>query len=94
LGRSPWQTLKEVTIPLVRPGITSGAVLVFVTAIKELPATILLSPIGFKTLAVEIWESTNDARFASAAAASFGMLVICTGLTFIILSQERKLSNK
>ncbi|AFZ46599.1 binding-protein-dependent transport systems inner membrane component [Cyanobacterium stanieri PCC 7202] len=94
LGRSPWQTLKEVTLPLVRPGITSGAVLVFVTAIKELPATILLSPIGFKTLAVEIWDSTNDARFASAAAASFAMLVVCTGLTFIILSQEKKLNRK
>ncbi|MGY6529270.1 MAG: ABC transporter permease [Cyanobacterium sp.] len=93
LGRSPWQTLKEVTIPLVRPGITSGAVLVFVTAIKELPATILLSPIGFKTLAVEIWDSTNDARFASAAAASFGMLVICTALTFIILSQEKRVNK-
>lgn len=93
LGRSPWQTLKEVTLPLVRPGITSGAVLVFVTAIKELPATILLSPIGFKTLAVEIWESTNDARFASAAAASFGMLVICAGLTFLILSQEKKINK-
>lgn len=90
LGRTSWQTLKEVTIPLVRPGITSGAVLIFITAIKELPATILLSPIGFKTLAAEIWESTNDVRFASAAASSFAMLIISTGLTLVILSQERK----
>lgn len=93
LGRSPWQTLKDVTLPLVRPGITSGIVLVFVTAIKELPATILLSPIGFKTLAVEIWESTNDARLSDAAAASFTMLMVCTGLTFIILSQEKKMNR-
>lgn len=94
LGRTPWQTLGEITIPLVRPGITSGAVLVFLTAIKELPATILLAPIGFKTLALEIWESTNDARFATAAAASFAILVIGTGLTFIILSQEKKQLKK
>ncbi len=90
LGRTPWQTLREITIPLVRPGVTSGAVLVFITAIKELPATLLLSPIGFKTLASEIWVSTNDARFATAAAASLAMLAISTALTFVILSQERK----
>ncbi|HEY9845013.1 MAG TPA: ABC transporter permease subunit, partial [Candidatus Caenarcaniphilales bacterium] len=50
LGRTPWQTLLEVTLPLVRPGVVSGSVLIFLTAIKELPAT-LLAPIGFETLA-------------------------------------------
>jgi iron(III) transport system permease protein len=49
LGRTSWQTLKEVTLPLTRPGVLSGVILVFLTAMKELPATLLLAPIGFNT---------------------------------------------
>jgi len=93
LGRSPWQTVKEVTLPLVRPGILSGAVLVFLTTIKELPATMLLSPIGFSTLAVEIWQATENVDFADAAAGSLTMLLVSMGSTLLILSQE-KLQNK
>ncbi|MBW4650512.1 MAG: iron ABC transporter permease [Kastovskya adunca ATA6-11-RM4] len=89
LGRTSWQTLKEVTIPLVRSGIASGAVLIFLTAIKELPATLLLSPIGFRTLASQIWVATSDAVFADAAAASLAMLLLCAGLTLVVISLER-----
>ncbi|MDG2990994.1 iron ABC transporter permease [Candidatus Synechococcus calcipolaris G9] len=90
LGRSPRQTLWEITIPLIRPGFIGGLVLIFLTAIKELPATILLSPIGFRTLATQIWLATNDVSFVDAAAASLAILVVCTGLTLIVLSQEQK----
>lgn len=89
LGQTPWQTLRKITIPLVRPGITSGMVLIFLTAIKELPATLLLSPIGFRTLASQIWVATNDAAFVDAAAASLGLLLVCAGLTLVLISQER-----
>lgn len=88
LGRNSWQTLKEITFPLVRPGVLSGAVLVFLTAIKELPATMLLSPIGFRTLATHIWQATENVDFADAAAASLTMLVVSMGSTFLVLSQE------
>ncbi|WP_159788983.1 ABC transporter permease [Sodalinema gerasimenkoae] len=95
LGRTPWQTLREVTIPLVRPGIISGAMLIFLTAIKELPATLLLSPIGFRTLATEIWQATaENAAFTQAAVASLMMLVVSTLATLIILSQERLSRNR
>lgn len=94
LGRTPWQTLREVTIPLVRPGIISGAMLIFLTAIKELPATLLLSPIGFRTLATEIWQATaENVAFTQAAVASLMMLVVSTLATLIILSQERFLQQ-
>ena len=95
LGRTPWQTLREVTVPLVRPGIISGAMLIFLTAIKELPATLLLSPIGFRTLATEIWQATaENAAFTQAAVASLMMLVVSTLATLIILSQERLSRNR
>ncbi|MDJ0737450.1 MAG: iron ABC transporter permease [Nostocaceae cyanobacterium] len=89
LGRTPWQTLTEVTLPLVRPGVLSGAVLVFLTAIKELPATMLLSPIGFNTLAVQIWQATENVDFADAAAASLAMLLVSMGSTLFFLNQEK-----
>ena len=47
-----------MTVPLVRSGILAGAALVFLSAMKELPATLLLRPIGFETLATEIWKLT------------------------------------
>ncbi|WP_331270895.1 ABC transporter permease [Richelia intracellularis] len=89
LGRSPWQTIKEVTLPLAKPGIINGAVLVLMATIKELPATMLLSPIGFDTLAIEIWQATENVDFAGAAAGSLAMLLVSIGLTLLILSQEK-----
>lgn len=89
LGRTAGQTLREITLPLVRPGILSGMVLVFLTAIKELPATLLLAPIGFKTLAIQIWQATENVAFAEAAAGALAMLLVSAGSTLIVLSQER-----
>ena len=88
LGRTPWQTLREITLPLVRSGILSGTVLVFLTAIKELPATLLLAPIGFKTLATQIWQATENISFAEAAAASLVMLLVSAASTLIVLAQD------
>lgn len=88
LGRTPWQTLKEITWPLVQPGVLSGAVLVFLTAIKELPATLLLAPIGFNTLATHIWKATENVSYSDAAAASLTMLVVSVSSTLLLLSQS------
>ena len=94
LGRNPWQALTEVTLPLVRPGVLSGAVLVFLTAIKELPATMLLAPIGFSTLATQIWQATENVDFADAAASSLTMLLVSMGSTLLVLSQENVKKEK
>jgi iron(III) transport system permease protein len=88
LGRTAWQSLRDITLPLVQPGILSGAILVFLTAIKELPATMLLAPIGFNTLAVQIWQATENVDFADAAAGSLAMLLVSIGATLLVLSQE------
>lgn len=88
LGRSPWQTLREITLPLVSPGILGGAVLVFLTAIKELPATMLLAPIGFKTLATQIWQATEDVAFTDAAAASLTLLLVSAASTLLLTRQK------
>ena len=56
-------------MPLVRSGSLAGAALVFLSAMKELPATLLLRPIGFDTLATEIWRL--DRRSAPTRAPRF-----------------------
>lgn len=88
LGKTPWQTLRQITLPLVRPGVVSGAMLVFLTAIKELPATLLLAPIGFDTLATQIWKATENVAFSDAAIDSLALLLVSIGSTLLLLSQE------
>lgn len=67
LGAGWWSTSRRVVLPLVRPGIAAGFALVFLTVMKELPATLLLAPTGFTTLATEIWSASTEAFFARAA---------------------------
>lgn len=67
LGRRPLDAFRTVTAPLVRGGIFAGAALVFLHAIKELPATLILAPTGFETLATEIWEQTSFGFYEASA---------------------------
>jgi iron(III) transport system permease protein len=76
LGRRPLAVLATVTLPLARPGIAAGLALVFLTIIKELPATLLLSPPGFTTLAGVIWGLSTDVSFAGAALASLILVAV------------------
>jgi iron(III) transport system permease protein len=59
LGLSPWQSWRRVTLPLIAPGIAAGAGLVFLTTMKELPATRSLRPTGFDTRATRIWAAAD-----------------------------------
>nr|WP_260407879.1 iron ABC transporter permease [Planomonospora venezuelensis] len=67
LGRTPLRALREVTLPLALPGVLAGAALVFLTAMKELPATLLLRPTGMDTLATELWTETGSGAYGAAA---------------------------
>ena len=70
LGKGLVATYLRVTLPLMARGLLAGGALVFVTTLKELPATLLLSPPGFTTLAVRIWSAADEGLFARAAVAS------------------------
>ena len=84
LSRTPWQTFCSVTLPLIAPGIMAGFALVFLTTMKELPATLLLAPIEFDTLATSLWGHQEDVFFARAAASAL-LLLGCAALPMIIL---------
>ncbi|HEY2936699.1 MAG TPA: iron ABC transporter permease [Gaiellaceae bacterium] len=84
LGRGPWSVLVSVTVPLVRPGMLAGAALVFLSAMKELPATLLLRPIGFDTLATEIWKFTSLGSYSRAAPAALLLIVLSAPLVWVL----------
>jgi iron(III) transport system permease protein len=86
LGRRPIAVLATVTVPLIRPGLLAGAALVFLTAMKELPATLLLAPIGYATLATSIWTWAAEARYAQAAAPSLLLVLVSSTALLLLLS--------
>ncbi|MCH7952831.1 MAG: iron ABC transporter permease [Chloroflexi bacterium] len=90
LGKGKLAVLRRITLPQLQPGLSTGALLVFLTAIKELPATLLLSPIGFSTLATQIWASTNEAMFARAAAPAILLVLIAAIPTTIVVLREQR----
>jgi iron(III) transport system permease protein len=79
LGRHPAWVFLTITAPLIRPGLLAGAGLVFLTVMKELPATLILAPIGFKTLAIDVWSAVSEAFFARAAAPAL-LIVLMSSL--------------
>jgi iron(III) transport system permease protein len=79
LGRGPIGTMVSVTIPLMRRGILAGASLVFLTTMKELPATLILRPIGFETLATRIWTTASEGFYSETAAPAL-LLVLGSAL--------------
>lgn len=76
LGSPPLRTMLRITMPLSRPGIAAGGMLTFLVAMRELPATLILSPIGFSTLATSIWSASSEAFFARAAMYSLALIAI------------------
>ena len=90
LGRSPLGAFASVALPAARPGIVAGASLVFLLTMKELPATLILSPTGFTTLATSVWSFTSEAFFARAAMPSL-LLIVLSGVPLALLMlQERR----
>ncbi|HEX6385028.1 MAG TPA: iron ABC transporter permease [Anaerolineae bacterium] len=85
LGQEPWQVFRRVTLPLLRPGVLAGFGLVFLTCMKELPATLILSPFGFRTLATAVWGNISEAFFAQAAAPAL-MLILLSSIPLAILT--------
>jgi iron(III) transport system permease protein len=67
LGTSPAGVLRRVHLPLLRGSLAGAAILVFVDVMKEMPATLLLRPFGYDTLAVRIWQFTSESLWEAAA---------------------------
>lgn len=84
LGVGRIRTFGRITVPLARRGALAGGALVFLTTLKELPATLLLAPTGFDTLATRIWSETAE-RFLTRAASSALFLTVIGSIPLAIL---------
>jgi iron(III) transport system permease protein len=84
LGERPLGALRSVTLPLLRPGLIAGLALVFLSALKELPLTLLLAPTGFQTLATRLWDAARDAHYGDAALPAL-LLLLVSGLSVGLL---------
>ena len=85
LGRTPFGVLRTITAPLTMPGVAAGAALVFLTCMKELPATLLLRPTGLDTLAVRVWSETSAGAFAAAAPPAALLVLVAAVPTLLLL---------
>jgi iron(III) transport system permease protein len=84
LGRSQWRAWAAVTLRLSLPGIGVAAALVCLTVMKELPATLLLHPIGMETLATRLWSLTSGAAYAAAAPYAVTIVVVAAIPTAVL----------
>jgi iron(III) transport system permease protein len=92
LGRGPLATLAFVTAPLARSGVLAGAALVFLSVMKELPATLLLRPIGFETLATEIWKLTQVGAYSRAAVPALLLIAVSAPFLYLV-TRDRPLGT-
>jgi iron(III) transport system permease protein len=83
LGRGPGATLVRVHAPLISGSVLTAAILVFVDVMKELPATLIMRPFNFDTLAIHVFELASDERLAESSSAA--LAIVLTGVVPVIL---------
>lgn len=89
LGSSPAGTMARITVPLARPGVLTGAALVMLTAMKDLPITLILAPIGFSTLATELWQYTSTGSYGRAAAPALALVLLSAVPSVWLATRQR-----
>lgn len=87
LGLRVQETWKRVTLPLIRNGVIVAWVLIFLQTMKELPATLLLRPVGFDTLAIRVWLEASEEYYQLAAPSA--LLIVLVGLPALLLLLSR-----
>jgi len=86
LGHGARATLIKVHAPMMRGGILTAALLVFVDVMKELPATLIVRPFNFDTLAIRVYRLASDERLAEASTAALAIVLVGV-LPVIVLSR-------
>lgn len=85
MGMGSWQILRRIHVPMLRGSLLTASLLVFVDVLKELPATLILRPFNFNTLAIRTYELANQERLTEAAASAL-MIVLAGIIPVIIIS--------
>ena len=88
MGLGVRETWRRVTLPLVRNGFIVAWVLMFLQTMKELPATLLLRPVGFDTLAIRVWLEASEEYFQLAAPAALLIVILSLPALFLLVSKD------
>jgi len=83
LGATPDELVRRIHLPLLRPSLAAAVLLVFVDVMRELPATLMLRPFGFETLATRVYRLASDERLAEASSAALAIVLL--GLLPVLL---------
>jgi iron(III) transport system permease protein len=83
LGQTPFGTLRRVHLPILTPSLLTALLIVFVDVMKELPATLIMRPFNYDTLAVQAYRLASDERLEGAAVPS--LVIVALGLLPVIL---------
>jgi len=94
LGFKMWYTTLKITIPIIISGVLAGGILVFMLTMKELPATMILAPLGFETLSTSIWSYSSEAFFAKSAFPSMLLVLISGPFTAYLAFRGYTISDK
>jgi iron(III) transport system permease protein len=94
LGKDRAAIARTVTFPIAFPSIALGTLLVFLTAMKELPATLMLRPIGMETLATQVWSYAAVSKFNEAAPYALLLILIAAVPTFLLSLPREALDRK
>jgi iron(III) transport system permease protein len=84
LGHGPRDTLRRVHAPIIRGSLLTAGILVFVDVMKELPATLVLRPFNFGTLATRTYEMASDEQLAAAASSALAIVAVGIGPVFLL----------
>ena len=88
LGTTTGEMIRKIHFPLLRPSIFAACLLVFVDVMRELPATLILRPFNFDTLATQVYRLASDERLAEASGAA--LLIVILGVLPVVLLQRTK----
>lgn len=94
LGAGPLENLRRVVLPMISNGMIVAWVLVFIDAMKELPATLILRPTGFDTLPVRIWIEASEESLELAAPAALMLVLGTLPALWIMMRNEKQLVSK
>ncbi|MEO1029520.1 MAG: iron ABC transporter permease, partial [Pseudomonadota bacterium] len=86
LGATPLRLIRRIHIPLLAPQLAVGGALVFIDVVRELPATLILRPLNFETLATRVYWLASDERLGEASTAS--LLIVLMGMASVVLINQ------
>ncbi len=89
MGRVPLAVTRTITLPIAGRGVLAGAALVFLSTLKELPVTLLLSPTGYRTLATRVWSLSNEGLYAQAAVPAL-LLIALSSIPVVAAGLSRR----